>query len=268
MEIPVDPNELSTRLQRLDSAAASMETQIEVRSGSAADIFVGHEFTRASRLFRAALVLLEKDMPAEALVLARPIVETLLRLRQVVEADVKGREAIALGWEYEGTKRIEWLGENASRLGLPPEEWMEHRDRIRQQIRLYEETLGVTTAIPQGARQFAEQSGDEEALRDFFELQVLHQFTHGSRVVRGFFETIEEGGRVSIGRVENPSGLGLLAGLQLADAFGTIVKLTAEHFGVDVPPDIEDLRGFLRELSEKGHDALVGETSDPPAGSG
>lgn len=142
-------------------------------------------YVRSMRLYEGVVALLDRDLPEEALVLARSLFEESLRLMQLPDV-VEERRPIVLGWANESLDRAESLFREAQRTGLDPnvsevlEEVKVQRTKLqgyarRHGVGRFEKFKPVDTAALQLGRS-----------DDYWTYLMSHQMVHGSEIAHRF----------------------------------------------------------------------------------
>jgi len=137
-------------------------------------------YGRGRSLFEGVCVLIEHDLAEEAMILARSLFETSLRLERLAAAPAK-RVGLMLGWMHDSTTRMIGLARAASKVDVELNllETVQGLDERRRSIR--------DSATAAGIGKFPK-FGDELALskrfgrlEDHFSFLIGHEMTHGSQ---------------------------------------------------------------------------------------
>jgi hypothetical protein len=106
--------------------------------GQPRDAAIVFMYSRARRLYMAALLLLRAELPEESAIIGRSLFETAMRLRQLA-ADPTDRDALIVGWLRGSITESEGLLRDARSLGVDPdiEEELERSKERRNLLDAY-----------------------------------------------------------------------------------------------------------------------------------
>lgn len=203
-------------------------------------------YDRCRGLYLGVLVLVEKHLGQEAMILARPLYTDSLRLMELASQDESGRIELVVGWALGSLKATRGRFIEAQQRGEDVHEYLAAVDGLIEWYRQYAGHRGVKARAvgDPNEKQLAGKHGRD----NFLDFSFTHEFVHGTAFALGL-RYRRNGDQMEVGPVDQ--SWHVVAAAHAAESMLHAIKATCSIFGWSEPSEVDDLMVRLDEATDR-----------------
>ena len=208
-------------------------------------------YWRCMSLFRGIVLLLNNNLPEEALMLWRSLFTDSLRMRELEAAGKQDRMAIELGHYASSLERTKERVQQAKRLGVAKDTTSElaHIEKQKRNVEIYRKQVGI-----EKLKRFSSEENLIKKLKlnvDLWTFLYAHGLVHGEDIAQAHRRRkLQPSAYAFFSHTPDPTflaGVGLAAAQSILDAHEAAGKM----FGWQISPELRKLIENLEELERR-----------------